>query len=142
MSCEQRRGDGIEDGLDGAVQLGDLGVERGPASGDGDQGPFGSAGGGEHIARPVARGDRDLAADGEPAQLGADLIRRGVTDAVELICAAVRAFIAPALATRIWRSASTGPSPDLGNAVASPASTARAATSASRRSDLPFRRRL
>src|SRR5207244_1742806 len=49
------------------------------------------------------------------------------------LAAAVRAFIAPVLATRIWRSASTGPSPALGNAVASPASTRRAAHSASGR---------
>ena len=55
--------------------------------------------------------------------------------------AAVRAFIAPARATRSWRSASTGPVPVLGITVASPARTARAAASASTGSDLPRRRR-
>jgi hypothetical protein len=29
VSCEQRRGDGVEDGLDDVVQLGDLGLKRG-----------------------------------------------------------------------------------------------------------------
>jgi hypothetical protein len=64
---QQRRGDGVEDRLSGAVELADLGVERGPASSDGDQGALGRAGRGEHVAGPVARGDGDLATGGEAA---------------------------------------------------------------------------
>src|SRR5439155_27350404 len=140
-SGQQRRGDGVEDRLDGTVELADLGVEPGPASGDGDQGALGRTGRGEPVAGPVAQGDGDLAAGGEAAQLGADGVGCGVTDAVELVGGRGASFIAPVRATRIWRSASTGPSPALGNAVASPASTERAAHSASRRSDVPLRRR-
>ena len=56
--------------------------------------------------------------------------------------AAVRAFMAPWRATRNWRTDSIGPSPDFGITVASPASTARAAASASTVSVLPLRRRV
>jgi hypothetical protein len=53
----------------------------------------------------------------------------------------VRAFTAVSLATLTCRSTSTWPSAVLGMAVATPARTWRAATSASAVSDLPLARR-
>ena len=64
------------------------------------------------------------------------------TRACNSLAAWVRALSADWRATRNVRTISLGPSPVLGWAVAVPASTARAAASASTESDLPRRRRV
>jgi len=71
--------------VDVAVQGADLGIEASPAPGDGMQRHLGRAGGGERITRPVAAGDGHLGSGGEPAELAADGVGCGVTDAVELV---------------------------------------------------------
>ena len=73
-------------------------------------------------------------------------VSRSPGDAVTMICfkviiAAVRAFTAVSRATLSWRMISTAPSAVLGIAVDWPASTDRAAASASIVSDLPAARR-
>jgi hypothetical protein len=67
------------------VQGADLGIEGGPAPGDGMQRCLGRTGGGERITGPVAAGDGHLGSGAEPAELAADGVGGGVTDAVELV---------------------------------------------------------
>ena len=135
---EQRRGDRVEDRLDGPVEFADLGVEGEPASGDGDQRAFAppvgvSGSPGRYRAATVTL--RRVVSPRSWARISSGAVSHTLCS---WFAAAVRAFIAPDRASRSWRSASTGPSPALGIAVASPASTARAAISASRRSDFPL----
>jgi hypothetical protein len=85
VAGQQWRGDAVEDGLDVAVQGSDLGIEGGPAPGDGMQCRLGGPGGGERVSGPVAAGDAHLASGGERAELAADDLGGGVTDAVELV---------------------------------------------------------
>jgi hypothetical protein len=65
-----------------------------------------------------------------------------ISSALSWLIAAVRALLAPRRAVRNTRIASMIPSRRLGAAVAVPASTARAAASASIGSDLPCCRRM
>jgi hypothetical protein len=136
---EQRCRDRVKDRLDGLVELGDLDFEGEPTRSDRDQRAFHSTGRREWITRTEPCCELDLAARCAPAQLGADLLGSGVTH-----CAGSQPRCGPS-SLLTARDATDGVlRPDhraLLEAVASPASTARAAISASSRSDFPRRRR-
>jgi hypothetical protein len=79
---------------------------------------------------------------GRPSSTSRTAAGAVTTSAVSWLMAAVRALLAPERAVRDTRIASTIPSRRLGTAVATPASAARAAASASIGSDLPRCRRV
>ena len=138
---DERGGDVVEDRLDVPVEFSDL-EARALANGvRPTRAITRRAVGCRGDGRAPSGSDGDLLLEGQAAELGADPVRGGVDEAVQLVRCRVRAFIAPARATRSWRRASTGPVPVLGITMASPASTARAAASASTGSDFPRRRR-
>ena len=119
----------------------DLVVEGQPAPGEGPQGVL------RRRRRRVERpGPEPGAAIDERlvGQAGQRLAQLGGCvddDLLELMIAEVRALTAVSRAIFSWRIISTAPSAVFGTAVDWPASTERAASSASRVSDLPFARR-
>lgn len=129
--------------------FGDLLVEMLPAAGDRAQGVLGGGFDGADLSWPQALTSAGL----RPVQRRIRAIldkgwscSRSSSGALTMtvfneIIAAVRALTAMSLATLICRIISTVPSAVFGVAVAWPPSTARAAFSASRKSDLPRSRR-
>ena len=116
--------------------------ESHPAAGEGPEGVLGGRGGRVDGARSESGAAREQAVIGEVVE-GFSQCRRGVHDDLfSVFIAVVRAFTAVSRAIFSWRIISTAPSAVFGMAVDCPASTDRAATSASRVSDLPAARRV
>jgi hypothetical protein len=132
----QQPGDDLtDDQVDVLVVVADLGVQVLPATGQGTEGDAGAVGadqGGAGI------GELDDASAVDLDALGVGQLQ---DEAAQLLLGLGAGLDALRRATSKARSCPAGPARRLGVAVASPASTARAAASASTGSDLPRRRR-
>ena len=125
--------------LDLGLQVLYLITELTVATGKGAKSILGRRGGTLQTTRPEALGPGDKGSSGEASECSRSRAGAVTTRAFIWLIAWVRALTAESLVLLNTRIISTSPSPDLGVASATPASTARAAISASVGSLFPFR---